>query len=82
VSDATSVPNWTLASLPVAAAQRHHPGGLPERQLEQDLNRQAELDRRITEHRSRPGLPSGGANQVIPLSSQISSDPRLRSAAV
>ena len=30
----------------------------------------------------RPGLPSGGANQVISWSSQISSDPRLRSEAV
>jgi hypothetical protein len=34
----------------------HHPGGLPERQLEQDLNRQAEPDRRITEHRRSTGL--------------------------
>ena len=30
----------------------------------------------------RPGLPSGDASQVISLSSQISSDPRLRSEAV
>lgn len=30
----------------------------------------------------RPGLPSGGASQVISLSSQISNEPRLRSAAV
>lgn len=30
----------------------------------------------------RPGLPSCGASQVISLSSQISSDPRLRSEAV
>ncbi len=30
----------------------------------------------------RPGLPSGGAHQVMSLSSQINSDPRLRSAAV
>ncbi len=31
----------------------HHPGRLPEGQLEQDLDRQTELDRRIREH-SRP----------------------------
>ena len=29
----------------------------------------------------RPGLPSCGASQVIPLSSQISKDPRLQSEA-
>jgi hypothetical protein len=60
----------------------HHPGSLPERQLEQDLNRQAELERASQNTAGRPGLPSGGASQVIPLSNQISSDPRLRSAAV
>jgi hypothetical protein len=30
----------------------------------------------------RPGLPSGGASQVMSLSNQINSDPRLRRAAV
>jgi hypothetical protein len=30
----------------------------------------------------RPGLPSGAASQVMPLSSQINSEPRLQSEAV
>jgi hypothetical protein len=33
----------------------HHPGRLPERQLEQDLDCQAELDRRIREDRRATG---------------------------
>ena len=34
----------------------HHPGRLPKRQLEQDLDRQAELDRCIRKHRRATGL--------------------------
>ena len=33
----------------------HHPCRLPERQLEQDLYRQAELDRRVRKHRRPTG---------------------------
>ena len=58
----------------------HHPGRLPERQPEQDLDGPTELTAASENTAGRPGLPSGGASQVISLSSQISSDPRLRSA--
>ena len=47
---------------PVQAAQAQeagdHPGGLPERQLEQHLDRQAELDRRVREDRRAPRAPA------------------------
>jgi hypothetical protein len=60
----------------------HHPGRLLERQFEQDLDRQTELDCGIEKTAGRPGPPSGGASQVISLSSQISKDPRVFSKAL
>jgi len=53
----------------------HHPGRLAERQLEQNLDRQAELDRCVRiKSGGRPGRPSCGASQVTSLSTQINSD--------
>lgn len=67
---------------PVGQLQQagHHPGGLPRRQFEQHLDRQAELDRRIREHcratraavtRRKPGhvpvqLPFHRCRHVLP----------------
>jgi hypothetical protein len=42
-----------LRHLPQAG---HHPGRLPKRQFEQNLDRQAELDRGVREHRRATGL--------------------------
>jgi hypothetical protein len=60
----------------------HHSRRLPEWQIEQNLDRQTELDRGIREHRRATGPPSGGASQVISFPNQISRAPRFFSEAV
>ena len=51
-------------------------------QLEQHLDQQAELDRRIGEARRAPARPAYGARQAISLYSQTRSDPHFLSAAL
>ncbi len=60
----------------------YHSRRLLQRQLEQHLDRQTELDRGIKEHRRATGAALRRREQVISLSSQISKDPRLFSEAV
>ena len=40
-----------------AQEARDHPGGLPQRELEQHLDRETELDRRVREDRRTPRVP-------------------------
>ena len=60
----------------------HHPCGLPQWQLEEDLDRQASWIAASANTAGRPGLPSCGASQAMSLSSQISRQPRFLSAAL
>jgi hypothetical protein len=60
----------------------HHPGRLPELQLEQDLIFRQNWIAASENTAGRPGLHSGGASQTISLSSQIITNPHLRSEAV
>jgi hypothetical protein len=55
---------------------------LPERQLEQHLDRQTELDRGIREDRRPTGAAVRHSEPGMSLSSQINSEPRLQSEAV
>ena len=66
------------ASTPRILASIRHSSGLAHGEVEQDLDRHAELDGGI----ERLGRLSCGASQVMSLSTRISSDPRLHSDAL
>lgn len=53
----------------------HHPCRLPQRQLEEDLDRQANWTAASENAAGRPGAPSCGAIQVMSLSSQTCKEP-------
>jgi hypothetical protein len=61
---------------------RYQPRHLPQGQVEQRLQSQAQLNRTVRNRIGRPGRPHGFDSQCISGSNHISSDPRRFSAAL